>query len=194
MRNIKLNFHGVGRYDDVSPYLITDNTLLLQIELPNSSGEFYLAVKNNGTLSKYKLSEDGLINIEGLCAGEFYAEVKHYLKGELIKVYKIEPLILKEAEGSLSAIPEIEELRRKNAELVQSFKDYVVKTSERKQKLNERIRILEKNLAALVSFAYNDYVSNVYLNGGTTEDFITEFGFELSEEQIKILKGETQND
>ena len=41
MKTIKLKCTGVGRYDDVSPFIITDNKLSLHIELPTLNGEFY---------------------------------------------------------------------------------------------------------------------------------------------------------
>jgi len=45
----------------------------------------------------------------------------------------------------------------------------------------------------LITFAYKDYVENVYLESGTFDDFLKEFGFnfiEFSPEEIKFIKGE----
>ena len=48
MRIIQLKPNGVGRYDDVSPFMITDNMLELETDLPPLNGEFYITTENNG--------------------------------------------------------------------------------------------------------------------------------------------------
>lgn len=48
MKTITLKYNGLGRYDDVSPFIITDNSLKLKIVLPEQSGEYYLITENNG--------------------------------------------------------------------------------------------------------------------------------------------------
>lgn len=185
MRTIELKTNGTGRYGDVSPCMVTDNCLELKVELPNVNGEFYMIAENNGKAYKKLLPRDGALTLDGLVAGELNAEVKHYLKGVLIKVYKIEPLLLKEADGTLSATPEIAVLKAEISALKKSFAEY-------RQDTERRISRTERNVAALVRFAFKDYNDNVYLGGGTEEDFIKEFGF--TEEQIVNLKGEEKDD
>ena len=198
MKIIRLTPNGVGRYDSVSPFIVTDNRLELQIELPNFNGEFYLVYELNGKTDKYLLPRSGQIVLENLTAGEFNAEVKHYVKGELIKVYKVEPLLLKEADGTISALPEIEEIHRHISAIERDFAEYK-QTVEKEQEESDKAlltwqKTIEANLLALVRFALKDYQNNVYLNGGTVQDFVKEFGFELTEEQIKLLKGEKEDD
>ena len=198
MRTIKLKPNGVGRYDNVSPFIVTDNRLELQVELPNFNGEFYFVYEIGGKTDKRLLPRSGQIILENLMAGEFNAEVKHYIKGEQIKVYNVEPLLLKEADGTLSAIPEIEELKRHICAVERELKEYkqVVKDEQAKcdKALSAWQKNIETNMLAFVQFAYKDYTENVYLSGGTVQDFINEFGFELTEEQIKRLKGEKEDD
>lgn len=189
MKTIQLKTSGVGRYDDVSPFIVTDNTLHLQIGLPPYNGEFYLVYELNGKVSKRLIPRSGQLILEDLTAGELNAEVKHYLKGELIKTYRVEPLLLKEVEGMLSAIPEMEELRRQINSVETSFTEYKESAAEREKTLVEQLERTEKNFMALMRFALKDYQNNVYLNGGTAQSFISEFGFELMEEQIKLIKG-----
>ena len=131
--------------------------------------------ENNGKAFKKTLSRLEPVILEGLTAGELQTEVQHYLKGELIKTYQIEPLILKEVNGSLSATPEIISLQAQITALNNTFAD-----------LEEE---LSKKLNALIRFAYKDYQNNVYLSGGSFGDFIKEFGFELTDEEIKSIKG-----
>lgn len=177
MRNIILKPCGVGRYDDVSPFLITDNRLELLIGLPPYNGEFYLVYNLNGKTEQRLLSPDGEIVLYGLSAGEFKAEVKHYLKGELIKTYSVEPLILKEADSGLSAEPQISELKRRISELEHSFAEYKNAVRKAFDGLTERLWKTESNIAALMNFAYEDYKNNAYLSGGNKEEFLKEYGF-----------------
>ena len=187
MRTIILKPSGVGRYDDVSPFIITDNRLELKVELPYFNGEFYLVAENNGKTFKMLLPRHGVISLNELTAGELNAEVKHYLKGELIKVYKIEPLLLKEVDGTLSAMPEIAALKAELSECDKSFREY-------KQAADLRELRVKNNVTALIKFAFKDYTENVYLGGGSIENFIKEFGFDLSEEEIKEIIGDEIND
>ena len=180
MRTIILKPNGVGRYDNVSPFMIADKELELKIDLPNFNGEFYIVAENNGKTFKMLLPRDGVIALDELTAGELNAEVKHYLKGELIKIYKIEPLLLKEVDGTLSVTPEIAELKAIINALDKSFAQY-------KEEANLRELRAKNNALALIKFAFKDYKENVYLGGGSLEDFIKEFGFDLSKEEIKEL-------
>lgn len=187
MRTIILKPSGIGRYDDVSPFVITDNRLELKIELPNLNGEFYLVAENNGKSFKLLLPRGGVVASDELTAGEFNAEIKHYLKGELIKTYKVEPLLLQEVDGALSALPEIADLRAQISTLDKSFKEYKdeVKLHELRAK---------NNVVALAKFAYKDYRENVYLGGGSVEDFINEFGLDFTKEELKEIFGGELND
>jgi len=202
MKTIKMKSNGVGRYDDVSPFMVADNELELKIELPNFNGEFFLVAENNGVTVKRSVPQDGVLTLGGLTAGELNAEVKHYLKGTLIRVYKIEPLLLKEVDGTLSAMPEIADLRREIAGIVKGFNEYkesvlsafnAVKDDIAlyRARLEEQICDVERNTAALIRFACDDYTSNVYLGGGTVEEFKEKYG--LNPTDFKI-KGDEEND
>lgn len=197
MTTINLKSNGVGRYDDVSPVIITDRKLNLKIALPHVNGDFYFVCENNGATQKRLLPKNGEIALENLTAGELTAEVKHYVKGSLVKVYKIEPLILKEVDGSISAEPEISALDRRicavesglnaaNRDLTEINKS----VAEQSEKLNKRLARVNKNLAALIRFAFKAYNASLFLGGGTADRFAEEFGFELTDEEINIIKGE----
>ena len=194
MRLIKLKSNGLGRYDDVSPFLVTDNKLEIKVELPGFNGEFYLITENNGKTAKRLLPRDGTVTIEGLTAGELNTAVKHYLKGALIREYKVEPLLLKEADGNLSALPELAELKAALAELVQEYVALSAAFGKYKEEIAAQIERLNNNVSALIRFAYKDYNTNVFLGGGTADEFVNGFGFALGEEEIKLLKGGNKND
>lgn len=189
MKTIQFN-NGIGRYDDVSPFVLTEGKLELKIKLPKMNGEFYLIAENNGKKDRQIINpEDGNILI-GLTEGELNVEVKHYLRGELIKTYKVEPLILKQVYDTLSGTPEIALLLQRTEMLDKSIARERLRIDEL---YIERSR-QERNLLALIKFAYTDYVSNVYLSGGSVDKFIREFGFDLTEEERKFVEGETEND
>lgn len=199
MRSITLKSTGVGRYDDVSPFIITDREFALKIALPGFNGEFYLVYENVGERVKRLIPGNGEIALTGLVAGEFKAEVKHYLKGKIIKTYKVEPLLLKEVDGSLAAETEIVELRRLYAEFKEELSAERVRTEglysalteehKRADGLTERLEAAERTVAGLVKFAKDDYKNNVYLGGGSAEEFNEKYGFAESEP-----KGENEND
>lgn len=201
MKTIKLKSTGIGRYDEVSPFIITDNKLSLHIELPALNGEFYFLAANNGLNVKKRLADDGKLVLDGLTAGELLAEVRHYLKGELIKTYKVEPLILKEVEGKLSAEPEIIAVCSEIEGLKEIFDEDKARAAEREEslkaaikELEEQVKLLQGNVTSLLRFACDDYLHNVYLGGGSVEQFIEEYGLKLTEEQKETLKGGIKNE
>ncbi len=194
MITIKLKSNGTGRYDDVSPVIITDRKLLLKIALPNVNGDFYFVAENNGATIKRLLSENGEVALEKLSAGELNAEVKHYLKGTLIKTYKIEPLLLIEADGDVSAEPEFSALDRRICSVESDLNVFKKANKERAEAQNAVIARATKNLAALIRFALKAYGASPFLGGGTADKFAEEFGFVLAAEEINQIKGETDND
>lgn len=204
MKTISLKVNGVGRYDDVSPLVIADNQLWLNIKLPAVNGEFFLVTECGGKVQKLKLNADGNAVICGIYAGQFNAEVKHYLKGELIKTYKIEPLLVKEADGSISAEPEIAALNRKIFELNEALgkeRARTEKLEEQAEKLNRcceeievRTKTAEDKIRALCLFAFTDYRENVYLGGGDLDAFACRFGFQFTEKEKEFLKEINRNE
>ena len=201
MTTIKLKSNGIGRYDDVSPVIITDKKLDIKIALPNVNGDFYFVCENNGVTIKRLLPENGETELENLTAGELNAEVKHYVKGSPVKVYKVEPLILKEVDGNIKAEPEFSALTRRicavESGLNATEREWSAvnrATEEQSEKLYERLMRADKNITALIRFAFKAYNASPFLGGGTAEKFAEEFGFELSADEINKIKGETDND
>lgn len=177
MKAIQLKSNGIGRYDNVSPFLVENGALELHIALPQVSGEFFLVAELNGkNLGAVPIALNGNVTVDGLTAGELHAEVKHYLHGELIETYKTEPLVLKSVDKSLSAMPEIaaimaecDELRKRTNELKE----------ERQHHKEEVERRLSKLVTAFLSFAYAEYQSDVQLNakGLSAEEFAEALGY-----------------
>lgn len=176
LKTIILKPTGAGRYKDNSPQIITDGKIDLNIELPALNGEFYFIAENNGVKHK-QLLDGGRITLEDLSAGELKVAVKHYLKGEFIKSYSVESLILKEVDGGLYAEPQISEHERRIKELEEDIASKEKAWLKAVSEIYERLGKAEAQIAALMKFAYADYKNNVYLPGGSEEDFLNEYGF-----------------
>lgn len=195
MRSITIKSDRVGRYDDVSPFLVERGDLELKIELPEKSGEFYFAFELNGKIGKpIYIPRGGTIVVGELSAGELRAEVKHYLRGTLLEVYKVEPLLLKAVERGLSATPEIALLTDKIALLTGKTEELKKETEELKESLTEERENARKAVRELVlsflSYAYAEYVFDVQLNARSlsAEEFARALGYELSKEELEEIK------
>ncbi len=195
MRTVTIKSKGLGRYDDVSPFLVENGTLLLKIVLPNLSGEFFFVTELNGKSGgAVSVPKGGLMTLTDLEAGELRAEVKHYLRGELIETYKVEPLLLKAAETDLSATPEIafltaecETLRKRAEELEKSL----TRANARADEEEKRNRAWD---LAFLSYAWADYRNNVQLNAKnlSAEEFAAALGYELTEEELEQIKNKKE--
>ena len=194
MRTVTIKTNGIGRYDDVSPFLVESGTLELKINLPNVQGEFFLVTELNGKNDGAKaIPRDGTVMLTGLAAGELHAAVKHYLRGDLIETYKVEPLLLKAVDTALSAMPEIASITAECAVLLKKTEELTKRLTyaeERADEAENRIRLV---FEAFLAFAYSDYQTNVQLNAKslTLEQFMLTLGFSaetFSEKELEIIK------
>jgi DNA polymerase elongation subunit (family B) len=157
----------VGRYDDASPFLITDNQLVLKVNLPQQHGDFYLVYENNGVTERRRLSANESVKLDNLVKGEFNADLKHYLNGVLIKSYKIEPLTLIEEDSTLTGLPEIEALKNTDSDLAALIKAQEQRLTDIKYSLKElTAQIVKHNefIAELYKFALEDITNNPFLS------------------------------
>ena len=122
MKTIKLNnYHGIGRYDDVSPFII-DEDLRIKIDgLSVTNGEYHIIAKCNGRQTSQRIEGVATIPKSFLSAGELYISVALYIKGNKVKEFACEPLTLKEVEGEMLAEPMIEALKAEIATLNQEL-------------------------------------------------------------------------
>lgn len=195
MRTVTIKSKGLGRYDDVSPFLVENGMLEIKSNLPNLSGEFFFVSELNGKSRGAKpIPRDGIITLTDLEAGELRAEVKHYLRGELIETFRVEPLLLKAVETDLSATPEIAFLTgecaalRNRAEALEKLLTQANARADEEEKRN-RARDL-----AFLSYAWADYQSNVQLNAKnlSAEEFAAALGYELTEEELEQIKNKKE--
>ena len=199
MKTIQLKMNGMGRYSDVSPFPVGD----LEIELlgiPSYSGEYRFIAQCNGvkcaestvsaTQNRVKIPRDKLT------AGRFSCFISHYSKGTEVKRFPVEDLLITELNASVSADPEIADMSRRIAELERQAEEERKARVQTDTEAKETIEYALDIALALVKFAFEDYRENVYLHGGSFEDFLQEFGIDLSklpEEKIREIKGEKDN-
>lgn len=198
MRTINLKSNGLGRYDDVSPFMITGNKLEITVTVPQVNGDYYFIAENNGKSYKIPLYTNGAVTLNELTAGELTAQVDHYYKGVRLKTYRIEPLILCEASSDLSGTPEINNLALKvtNLETAYSvFKKQLISMTTQIKELSEMLAAERARTLSLLKFAWTDYLENVYLNEGGFEVFIAQYGFtNLTDKEITFIKGENEDE
>ncbi len=182
MRKIKLKSNGLGRYDNVSPFLIESGALALEIYLPDKSGEYYLVSELNGKEKVQRIIRGSSVTLSDLETGELKAAVKHYLRGELIEVYKIEPLLLKAVDTQLSATPEI-------AFLMGECQAMREKLEAAEKSLTEAEKHNRERDIALLSYAWADYQNNVQLNAKNLSllDFAGALGYDFTKEELEQI-------
>ena len=196
MKTIQLKANGMGRYGDVSPFPMGD----LEIELvgiPSYSGEFRFVAQCNGIKcaeSTVSAAQNRVkIPRDKLTAGRFSCFVSHYSKGMEVKRFPVEDLLITELNASVSADPEIAEMSRRIAELERQAEEERKARVQTDTEAKEAIEYALDIALALVKFAFEDYRENVYLHGGSFEEFLQTYGIDLSKisaEKIKKIKGE----
>ena len=199
MKSIQLKANGMGRYGDVSPFPVGDLEIEL-IGMPSYSGEFRFVAQCNGV----KCAESTVSAVQNrvkiprdkLTAGRFSCFVSHYSKGTEVKRFPVEDLLITELNASVSADPEIAEMSRRIAALERQAEEERKARVQTDTEAKETIEYALDIALALVKFAFEDYRENVYLHGGSFEEFLQAYGIDLSEipeEKIQEIKGENDN-
>lgn len=211
MKTIQLKQHGLGRYTDVSPFPLGDLEIELQ-GVPVFNGEYrFIAFCNGSKVSENTVTTSKnvvIISRDKLNAGRFSCYLSHYLKGMEVKRFPIEDLLISDVNSDIYAQPEIavleqnirllrQEVEREKQIRTQAVEQVKTSCQEILDRYNVAQELLFKTQrtlsVCLIKFAYKDYLENVYLESGTFDDFLKEFGFnfiEFSPEEIKFIKGE----
>lgn len=199
MRTVTIKSGCIGRYDDASPFLLESGVLDLNIVLPSTVGEFFLVSKLNGKIKAEKTfirrGEPIRLNVE---PGELLMEVKHYLRGAIVESIKVEPLLIKEVDGTVYAFPEIktihstiENLKKDLAdqkkefdEFKKSYEQFVAESEKQEKRHNEMIlKEIDAVRVALLRFSWACYRADVFLNTKNLneKEFVRLLGFEPDE-------------
>lgn len=111
-KQIKLHLYG-GSLVDREPLFFADGeTLELSFDSPYRLDNAFLVVSSgNKKELKIRIEDETRIPVEYIVAGVLNLEVIITARGEIAKRIRIEPIIIKEIDGTLSAIPEIDYLK-----------------------------------------------------------------------------------
>lgn len=202
MKEIKLNA-GLGRYDNVSPFVIGDLELYIS-NLPMVSGDFrFLAWSNGKLIGKYTLSHTDprvIIPHDKLAAGTFSCRVDHYNGDTLVRHYRVEDLVIKEVDSDLTAVPEIADMQSRIKALegktacldkeTESLKKALGEEVSARKKLEEVVAAYRADIIALIKWAYGVQNEVPYLDGFNVDKFIKSAGFTLSDEEKSAIGDE----
>ena len=153
MRTIYLK-SGVGRYNDVSPFPLGELSLELS-GLPDISAEFRFVATCNGIKCAHEAVSAAqnrvTISADKLSAGRFSCHVEQYVRGELVKVFKVEDLLVTDLAGELRADPEVAQLFRRVESLedlksaVKALEIALKGETDARAEMEKRLSTLEEN-------------------------------------------------
>lgn len=195
MKEIKLFYGGLGRYDNTAPFILGDLELYIS-GLPAVNGDFrFLAWINKKSLGSFTITRESpkvTIPHDDLEAGTFTCRVDHYNGSELVHHYEIEGLTIKDVDREFYAVPEIAALTAKTEELTEkteALDKSLTETKEAVAALENALKTANKNILALILFAFGVQKEVPYLDGLDLKQFIKTNDFELTDEEIEALGG-----
>lgn len=109
-------------YVRVGEPIILPDTVEIEFESPtyrHNLGVLHVKVSNGVQGKTYKLSERVPLDITEYCthAGVVEISVALVIRGETVKKWSVEPIIVREVEQTYELVPEIEQMKRENAEM-----------------------------------------------------------------------------
>lgn len=112
IKEIRLYSNGFGKYND-NVYQLIDEDLTFKISYSNINGATIYFVADNGKESKKGVAVDNQFVLERqfIKIGKLKIRIDIVVNGNIIKKHIIEDLIIKEVDGEIKSIPEIENMR-----------------------------------------------------------------------------------
>ncbi len=153
MRKITVKPGCAARYDDTSPFLIGGGGLEIEFDMTSTNSENYFVCSINDFKCTLPITNQH-VSMDHLEAGELRAEIKRFLRGELIETIPVEPLLLKRVNTDFSATPAFVELRTKLDQAVKKLSSQTAAYNTAVAAYNaavERINNIDERLAALES-------------------------------------------
>jgi len=129
-KKIKL-IMSLGRLSDREPFIIADNealTLTFESEYPLS--DLIISLKNGDMVKQYKCSGNSFTVPKDTCkSGELIVTVSLLKKGEVIKVWNIAPIIIKEVPAGFEAYEAIHAIVKRLNELTERVNFHAIDIS-----------------------------------------------------------------
>lgn len=143
----------IGRYDDVSPFIIAEDLRLEFGGLNATNGDYYVDVKLNNKERKFKLNRENSVTLEQefFETGELNVSVLYYLRGEKLAEYVVEPLAVKEVTADLTAEPVIAALTAQIGRLGEDNKELKQTLINETKRLQDEINALAELVAQLTT-------------------------------------------
>ena len=135
--NLYFNF---GKYNDGNVYELIDEDLTIKINHKEIIGGQLFFIISNGKESKKGIINNNLFVIEKefLKIGKLSIKINLTINGNIIRKYNCEDLIIKEIDGKIKCIPEIENMRIE----IKDMKKRIIET-------NKNVETLTKLVSAL---------------------------------------------
>ena len=200
-RVINLKNYGVGRYDDVSPFMITEDLELSFVGMNAVNGEYIAVVDCNGETLQEKTEGSLKIPKDFLSEGQLNVTILYYLRGNKLSEWKVEPLLLQNALLGLSAEPDIEIIKKKLYSAEEKFENFSkridesLKSSDKNIKSNTEIlkrltETLKANKKATLKYLYRHYTQDLRDSDLDLplEKFSHTLGFDISDLSKEELK------
>ena len=193
MRTITLNAKQIAKFDDDSPFLIESGDLQLKfIFPPQTIGEFFLVwgMAGKKKTSTVQIPKNGEIALKCKSIGQLEMCVKYYIRGAFVTEYKVDSLIVREVDNSITATPEIAGLRHK----IELFEMAVDSLARAVKNTGDNATAADRKIsAALLMYAYAAYRVDFQLNTKnlTLREFIKTLGIEeneFSDEEISEIE------
>lgn len=112
IKEIRLYSNGFGKYND-NVYQLIDEDLTFKISYSNINGATIYFIADNGKETKKGVAVDNQFVLERqfIKIGKLKIKIEIVVNGNIIKKHIIEDLIIKEIDGEIKSIPEIENMR-----------------------------------------------------------------------------------
>lgn len=135
--NLYQNF---GKYVDGNIYPLTDENLTIKVNHSKIDGEQMFFIMKNDKESKKGiiLNDEFIINRDFLRIGKLSIKIEIVILGNVVKTYKVEDLIIKEINGEIKSIPEIDNMRIE----INDMRERIIET-------NKNVETLTKLVSAL---------------------------------------------
>lgn len=139
IKEIRLYSNGFGKYND-NVYQLIDEDLTFKINYSNINGATIYFVADNGKESKKGVAVDNQFILERqfIKIGKLKIRIDIVVNGNIVKKHIIEDLIIKEIDGEIKSIPEIENMRIE----INDMRERIIET-------NKNVETLTKLVSAL---------------------------------------------
>lgn len=181
MKIIILNTSKYAKYNDRSNFPLGDLKIKVCGLPAVLNAQYRMITWLNGTkIGQYTISaENNVVELaaSSLEAGVLSAAIIQYIAGVESKRWEVEQLVITDLDDSLTAIPELEKMSEEIAAIKKDCGAQTAALKEEikavKQKCNDCVDVID----ALIGFAYDDYKSNVYLDGSADKtEFYQKYG------------------